>query len=127
ATRRPPLRRMCAINAVTVLLPLVPVTQIVRACGFSANHNAVPDVKRTPARVASGAGDLYGLMPGDLITISNCASAAASGAAVTTSTAGAVASDSAMVDASAGLQNNVRGFAGKRRRNAASAARPSRP
>jgi len=84
ATHFPLLRKICAISAVTVLLPLVPVTQIVCASGRSANHNAVPDVKRTPAASASETGDWYGLMPGDLMMTSNCFRAAPSAGDVMT-------------------------------------------
>src|SRR5690606_42075583 len=48
ATRRPRARNRCATSAVTVLFPLVPVTAITRAAGFSANHSAVPEVTRVP-------------------------------------------------------------------------------
>ena len=54
---QPTPRRMCAINAVVVLLPLVPVTQIVRHVGASANHRLSSEVNRTPsarARNTSG-------------------------------------------------------------------------
>ena len=131
ATRCPPLRRMCAINAVTVLLPLVPVTQIVRASGCSANHSAVPEVKRTPARCAGAAGGLYGLMPGDLMTKSNCVSVSASAAVVINRNRASAPfrkpSRAFNASASAALQKTASGLSGKRRRSAASAARPSRP
>ncbi len=45
--------KRCAIKALTVLLPLVPVTAITRASGCSANHSAVPAVKCVPACSAS--------------------------------------------------------------------------
>lgn len=51
-TRRPAARSRWATIAVVLLLPLVPVMAMVRACGFAANHNAVPEVKRTPAASA---------------------------------------------------------------------------
>ena len=40
AVRRPSARRKCAISALTVLLPFVPVTAITRASGCSANQSA---------------------------------------------------------------------------------------
>ena len=43
---------------------------LVRAVPCSPNHKAVPETKRTPASIASGTGDLYGLMPGDFTTTS---------------------------------------------------------
>src|SRR4051812_42099545 len=122
ATLFPLLRKMCAINAATVLLPLVPVTQMVRAFECSANHNAVPDVKCTPPASACGTGDWYGLIPGDLTTTSNCPRAAASGGAAWT-----VTLSTGVVGASASLQISVSALCGNCRRNAASAALPSRP
>jgi hypothetical protein len=53
AVRRPSARRKCAISALTVLLPFVPVTAITRASGCSANQSAVPDVNRVPLCCAS--------------------------------------------------------------------------
>ncbi len=82
AVRRPSARRKCAISALTVLLPFVPVTAITRACGCSANHSAVPDVNSVPLCCASRISGRYALMPGDLMTTSNALSAAASGGVV---------------------------------------------
>ena len=52
AVRWPPARSKCAISAVVVLLPLVPVTQIVCAPGCSANQNALLPMKRVPDAIA---------------------------------------------------------------------------
>ena len=48
AVRNPAARSRCATSALVVLLPLVPVTQMVRASGLAANHSAVPPTKRVP-------------------------------------------------------------------------------
>src|SRR5689334_22214762 len=61
-------------------------------------------------------------MPGDLITASKRSSVAAAGGVVSMFTPVARADC-----ASSALQNNVRGLPGKRLRNAASTALPSRP
>ena len=70
AVRLPAERSRWAIMAVVVDLPLVPVTQTRRPTAGSANHRPLELVKRTPLSAASAAGDAYGLMPGDLMTIS---------------------------------------------------------
>src|SRR3546814_12501915 len=77
AVRWPPARSRCASSAVVVLLPLVPVTQTVRASGRSANHSAVPPMIIVPRSRAATASGRYGLMPGDLITTSKAASRSA--------------------------------------------------
>jgi hypothetical protein len=87
----------------------------------------VPEVKRTPARSASGSGDLYALMPGDLITISNGESAAASGGDATICNSDSSGCSALAASASFGLQNKVTLLSGSRQRNADNAARPSRP
>ena len=47
----------CAVKAVVVLLPFVPVMQMVRASGFSANQILLAVVNRVPAlRAASSSG-----------------------------------------------------------------------
>ncbi|GIX37163.1 MAG: hypothetical protein KatS3mg127_0402 [Silanimonas sp.] len=53
AVRSPAARSRKATRAVTVLLPLVPVTQTVCAPAFSENQIAVPLAKRTPLSSAS--------------------------------------------------------------------------
>jgi hypothetical protein len=124
AVRLPAARSRCAISALTVLLPLVPVTQIVLSPACSANHRPVPPTKLVPIISASAAGEAYGLMPGDFTTTSNEASLAASGSVSMVRLGSSIA---AIAAASSSLQNTVTGCRGSRQRNDASAARPSRP
>ena len=121
AVRRPAARNRCASSDEVVLLPLVPVTQIVLAISPSAparspNHKPVPPMKRVPAAAACSASGLYGLMPGDFTTTSNAASRSPVATCSMASNGSAQALASA---ASASLQNSVSGCCGRRARNAA--------
>ena len=124
AVQWPPARSRCASNAVVVLLPLVPVTHTVRACGWAANQSAVPPMKRVPCAAAASASGPYGLIPGDLTTTSNADSACASTRVQVCSSASPSAAAS---PASAWLQNRVSGRVGSAPRSQRQAARPSRP
>src|SRR5207342_304252 len=127
AVRYPPARNRRASNAVVVLLPFVPVTQIVRpsrSASCSANHNAVPPMKRVPRSAAARASSRYGLMPGDFTTTSKAASASAS-TCVRATSSGSPSDPTSC--ASSSLQNSVNASDGSRERSARYAARPSRP
>ena len=77
-----------------------------------------------PCKAASTAGDVYGLMPGDLMTISNAASLLPSTAVSMLRLGSSIAR---MDSASPSEQKTVIGWRGRRQRSAARAARPSRP
>jgi hypothetical protein len=100
---------------VVVLLPLVPVTQNVRAIvpssACSANHSAVPPRKRVPRSAANNASGLYGLMPGDLTTTSNADKASPVASRSTASNGSFSAAASAASDS---LQNSVNDCCGSR-------------
>src|SRR5690606_4004567 len=136
AVRWPPTRSRCASSAEVVLLPLVPVTHTVRASGRAANHSAVPPMKRVPCAAAASTSGRYGLMPGDLITISKADSRSAVASVSTTSPG----SPSARASSASALVQNRVSHAGNRcsdsplpvsragtARSAAYAARPPRP
>ena len=99
----PPARSRCASSAVLVLLPLVPVTQTVRAAvACSANHSAVPPMKRVPCSAAAKASARYGLIPGDFTTTSKADNRAAV-ASVSTVSCG---SPSACASAASSVEQN---------------------